>query len=152
MVGIATIQLRQRQVSVKKEGPLEIVELPIPKDVKMILVVRKDLKMGPGKQCAQCCHAGVGMYRLVATAGQRVLWQHWLKYWEMEGSNKVLLQASSEEELVEARKTARKLDLPCVLVADAGRTQIAAGSKTVLALGPAPTEMMDEIATHFSPL
>ena len=52
----------------------------------------------------------------------------------MEGSNKVLLQASSEEELVEARKTARKLDLPCVLVADAGRTQIAAGSKTVLAL------------------
>ena len=41
MVGIATIQLRQRQVSVKKEGPLEIVELPIPKDVKMILVVRK---------------------------------------------------------------------------------------------------------------
>ncbi len=34
------------------------------------------------------------------------------------------------------------------LVVDAGRTQIAAGSKTVLAIGPAPKSQLDEITGH----
>ena len=33
-----------------------------PKDVKMILVVRDDLKMGKGKIGAQCGHATLGTY------------------------------------------------------------------------------------------
>ena len=35
--------------------------------------------------------------------------------------------------------------LPCYLVADAGRTQVAAGSHTVLAIGPAPESVIDGI-------
>lgn len=34
------------------------------------------------------------------------------------------------------------------VVCDAGKTQIAAGSRTVLALGPAPIEEIDKIASH----
>jgi PTH2 family peptidyl-tRNA hydrolase len=34
------------------------------------------------------------------------------------------------------------------LVEDAGRTQIAAGSKTVLAIGPAPVAELDRITSH----
>jgi PTH2 family peptidyl-tRNA hydrolase len=34
------------------------------------------------------------------------------------------------------------------MVADAGRTQIAAGSRTVLAIGPAPNAALNEITGH----
>ena len=34
------------------------------------------------------------------------------------------------------------------IVEDAGRTQIAAGSKTVLAIGPAPVHAFEEITKH----
>lgn len=40
---------------------------------------------------------------------------------------------------------AQQADLPWYVVADAGRTQIAAGSKTVLAIGPAPKSAIDAI-------
>ena len=33
-------------------------------------------------------------------------------------------------------------------VMDAGRTQVAPGSKTVLAIGPAPVKAIDEITGH----
>jgi PTH2 family peptidyl-tRNA hydrolase len=36
-------------------------------------------------------------------------------------------------------------DLPHYLVRDAGRTQIAAGSCTVLAIGPAPESIINQI-------
>jgi peptidyl-tRNA hydrolase len=40
--------------------------------------------------------------------------------------------------------------LPAYLVTDAGRTQIAAGSKTVLAIGPAPKSRIDQITGSLS--
>lgn len=38
--------------------------------------------------------------------------------------------------------------LPCYLVRDQGRTQIPAGSQTVLAIGPAPKSKINEITGH----
>lgn len=43
---------------------------------------------------------------------------------------------------------AEKAGLVTYLVADAGRTQIAAGSRTVLAIGPAPVSAFEEITGH----
>ena len=40
---------------------------------------------------------------------------------------------------------ARSLGLVSYVVADAGRTQIAAGSHTVLAVGPAPGSVVDQV-------
>lgn len=40
---------------------------------------------------------------------------------------------------------AQEAELPWFVVADAGRTQIAAGSKTVIAIGPAPKSYIDNI-------
>lgn len=37
------------------------------------------------------------------------------------------------------------MSLPCDTVCDAGRTQIAAGSYTVLGIGPAPSEKIDSV-------
>jgi len=38
--------------------------------------------------------------------------------------------------------------IPVYLVEDAGRTQIAAGSRTVLGLGPAPVREFDGVSNH----
>ena len=45
-------------------------------------------------------------------------------------------------------KHAAKRGIPVYLVEDAGRTQIAAGSRTVLGLGPAPVKVFDDVTSH----
>jgi len=43
---------------------------------------------------------------------------------------------------------AAKRGLPLYLVEDAGRTQIAAGSRTVLGIGPAPVREFEGVTSH----
>lgn len=50
-----------------------------------------------------------------------------------------------QEELADQ---AAEQGLPTYIVCDAGRTQIAAGSQTVLAIGPAPKSAIDKITGH----
>lgn len=79
------------------------------------------------------------------TAGQ---WINWLQEWRRSGSLKVVLQVETEADLMQIVNAAQKASptsLPLCLVRDAGRTQIAAGSKTVCAIGPAPASKVDEI-------
>jgi len=45
----------------------------------------------------------------------------------------------------ELRKQAKAKNLPHYMVIDAGKTQIAANSRTVLAVGPAPQKLVDEV-------
>lgn len=48
------------------------------------------------------------------------------------------------------REAAKQAGIITSVIADAGRTQIAAGSRTVLALGPAPVPQIDAVAGHLS--
>ena len=54
----------------------------------------------------------------------------------------------SEEELVKLKKSAEDINLLCNIVRDAGHTQVAYGSKTVIAIGPAPKSILNEITGH----
>lgn len=54
-------------------------------------------------------------------------------------------QVSNEAEMAELEAKAMSLGMPTYIVHDAGRTQIAAGSQTVLAIGPAPKSELDTI-------
>ena len=49
-------------------------------------------------------------------------------------------------ELLQA--TAISLGIVAEVIADAGRTQIVAGSHTVLGIGPAPKSMIDKVTGH----
>ena len=49
---------------------------------------------------------------------------------------KIAVKAQSTAEILELQARARQLDLCAQVISDAGRTQIAAGSKTVLGIGP----------------
>ncbi|XP_069700962.1 peptidyl-tRNA hydrolase 2, mitochondrial-like [Periplaneta americana] len=112
-------------------------------DFKMVLIVRSDLKMGKGKAAAQCCHAAVMAYKQAMRQQP-----HMLKAWSDDGQAKVVLKVDTERELLELASTAQSNGLITSLVQDAGRTQIAAGSKTVLGIGPGPVNLIDKVSGH----
>ncbi|QSS64403.1 peptidyl-tRNA hydrolase [Histoplasma capsulatum] len=103
-------------------------------EVKLVLVVRTDLGMGKGKIAAQCSHATLACYKyyLLRAPDSPIL-----KRWERGGQAKVALQVRSEEELLVLQAQAVSLGLCAQVIQDAGRTQVASGSRTVLGvLGP----------------
>jgi PTH2 family peptidyl-tRNA hydrolase len=108
-------------------------KLKMTEDCKMVLVVRSDLQMGKGKVAAQCSHATLDAYK---TSLKTPITKQWLDHWEDEGVAKVTLKCTDEQEMLHLQKEARKLGLVAKSIIDAGRTQIAAGSRTVLAIGP----------------
>ena len=65
--------------------------------------------------------------------------------WEAGGQAKVALQVKSEEELLMLQAAALSLSLTAKVIHDAGRTQIAAGSATVLGVGPGPKSVVDQV-------
>ena len=115
-------------------------------DIKQVLVVRNDLKMGKGKIGAQCGHATLSSYlnaKRMATNSK--YWTKVIEKWNWEGVKKICVKVNTAEELIEVQKMANKLGLPNYLVADAGHTQIAAGSLTVCGIGPASSAQIDAI-------
>ena len=107
---------------------------------KMVLVVRNDLKMGKGKIGAQCGHASVGAYQSGMQKMSAVM-----RRWENSGCAKICVKVESEAELMNIRRGASMRGFNYSLIHDAGRTQIAAGSATVLAIGPALVEELDTL-------
>lgn len=112
-------------------------------EYKMVLVVRSDLKMGKGKVAAQCSHAAVSAYRQAQKRNPELL-----KQWEYCGQPKVVLKAPDENSLIQLLAVAKEQGLTVSLIQDAGRTQIAPGSRTVLGVGPGPSEMVDKVTGH----
>ena len=107
---------------------------------KMVLVVRNDLKMGKGKVAAQCGHAAIGAYRQMLSKDPKTLHK-----WENIGAMKVVVKAQDEEMLFKVANEAISAGLNIHIVRDAGRTQIAPGSKTVLCIGPGPSDTIDKV-------
>jgi PTH2 family peptidyl-tRNA hydrolase len=68
-----------------------------------------------------------------------------LRRWERTGQAKVALQVKGEEELELLQAQALSLGLVAHIIHDAGRTQIASGSATVLGIGPAPKSVIDQV-------
>lgn len=112
-------------------------------EYKMILVVRNDLKMGKGKVAAQCSHAAVSAYKQIQRRNPEML-----KQWEYCGQPKVVVKAPDEETLIALLAHAKMLGLTVSLIQDAGRTQIAPGSQTVLGIGPGPADLIDKVTGH----
>ena len=103
-------------------------------EVKLMLVVRTDLGMTKGKIAAQCGHATLACYKSLSSSSSG---SSLLKKWEKNGQPKIAVQCKSEEELEMLQAQAVSLGLCARVVHDAGRTQIQAGSATVLGVvGP----------------
>jgi PTH2 family peptidyl-tRNA hydrolase len=110
---------------------------------KMVFCVNQELTMGKGKVAAQCCHAAVACYKRASKQCPAAV-----KAWESSGCAKIALKCPTQQELEEIAARAIERDIPAYLVEDAGRTQITAGSRTVLGLGPAPTYVFEDVTSH----
>jgi len=109
-------------------------------ECKLVLVVRSDLGMTKGKIAAQCSHATLACYKALEKLNPNLL-----RHWERTGQAKVALKCDDEEQMLLLEATARSLNLCARSIHDAGRTQIAAGSRTVLGIGPGPVKLVNEV-------
>ncbi|KAF8420082.1 peptidyl-tRNA hydrolase PTH2-domain-containing protein [Tirmania nivea] len=112
-------------------------------ECKLVLIVRTDLSMTKGKIAAQCSHATLACYKSLQHSEPELL-----RRWERTGQTKIALKGDDEEELVILQAQAQSLGITAKIIHDAGRTQIAAGSATVLGIGPAPKSVIDQITGH----
>lgn len=112
----------------------------------MYLIVRESLRMGIGKTAAQVGHA-VGIlskvYLRLFTRDQSLLGEeHLMKIsnfenWESAASRKIVLKADDKEwEKIKEEYKQTNSVLGPYIVRDAGLTEIAAGSETVIGLWP----------------
>lgn len=110
--------------------------------VKQVIVVRKDLRMGIGKIASQVGHAAVlGVERC------RKYNKLWLRNWFNEGQPKIVVKVNSFEELLKVQTDAEKLMMPLVIVQDRGLTQIPTGTVTCIGIGPAPSDIIDKVTS-----
>lgn len=107
---------------------------------KLVLVVRTDLNMQKGKMMAQCAHAAVGTVLELQESKST-----FLRPWLNQGQPKIVVKANSVVEIFALEKQAKTVGVPTYAIHDAGRTQVAAGSLTVLAVGPAPAFLVDQV-------
>jgi PTH2 family peptidyl-tRNA hydrolase len=109
-------------------------------DYKMVLVVRGELRLTAGKAAVQAAHAAV---LLALEAEKRA--PEVFRSWSASGQKKIALVAPTLDDLEGLGRKARSLGIPCVMVEDAGLTEVPPGTKTCLGLGPAPSAEVDAV-------
>ena len=119
---------------------------PAPGSYKMVLVLRGELRLTPGKAAVQAAHAAVLL--LDEASGARA--HELVKAWKAEGARKIAVLAPTLEDLRELERAARARGLATVLVQDAGFTEVAPGTVTCLGIGPGRASDIDAVTGHLS--
>jgi PTH2 family peptidyl-tRNA hydrolase len=109
-------------------------------DFKQCIVIREDLKLSAGKLAVQVAHAAV-----MAVERAEKMDKSAVSSWKAEGQKKVILKVPGVPDLFRLREDAERAGIPCAIVADAGLTEIPAGTITALGLGPAQNKLMDKV-------
>jgi PTH2 family peptidyl-tRNA hydrolase len=109
----------------------------------MIIVVRKDLKLSPGKMAAQVAHAAVNC-ALIAKKRSPMYFDAWYN----EGQKKAVVKVNSLLELHEIKAAAEAAGLVTSLIVDAGMTELPPNTTTCLGVGPAPDNLIDKVTGH----
>jgi PTH2 family peptidyl-tRNA hydrolase len=107
-------------------------------EIKQVIIVRKDLRMGVGKLAAQAAHASLMSYLESEKVDVRVA-EKWLR----EGEKKIILKVNDEKSLERLHAAFRYKKIPCAIVSDAGLTQLPPGTKTALGIGPWESSEID---------
>jgi PTH2 family peptidyl-tRNA hydrolase len=107
---------------------------------------RKAVKMSPGKAGAQSGHATLGAYRRGRRLCPRAV-SDWLRI----GQAKITVKCPTVGELLELQTKCSAAGLNTYLIRDAGHTEIEPGSRTVLAVGPAPASAFKDLTGHLKP-
>jgi PTH2 family peptidyl-tRNA hydrolase len=109
-------------------------------DFKQCIVIREDLKLSAGKLAVQVAHAAV-----MAVERAEKMDRSTVSEWKAEGQKKVILKVPGLPDLFCLREEAERAGIASAVVADAGLTEIPAGTVTALGLGPAHGKLMDKV-------
>jgi PTH2 family peptidyl-tRNA hydrolase len=109
-------------------------------EYKMVIVTREDLKLSPGKLAAQVAHAAVA-----CALETKKLNSKWFTKWQKQGGKKAVVKVENEKDFYLLEEKAKKLNIFTYIVEDAGLTEIPSGTKTVLGIGPAPDNIIDQV-------
>ena len=127
-------------------------------NIKMVIVIRKDLNMRRGKSEAMSAHAamkvffdraikeGIGevTHMIIPLTSEMDLWSSGI-------FTKISLSCESEEELVELHNRAKVVGLPCSMIVDNGATEFhGIPTRTCIAIGPAKAEDIDKITGYLT--
>jgi PTH2 family peptidyl-tRNA hydrolase len=106
-------------------------------DMKLVILVRQDLKLPKGKLAAQAAHAAVEA--VLNSSKSKV------EPWRDQGQKKVVLKVADEKEMLKYQNAAKAEGLVASLITDAGRTVIAPGTKTCVGIGPDSEDKIDKV-------
>ncbi|KAJ7107650.1 peptidyl-tRNA hydrolase PTH2-domain-containing protein [Mycena crocata] len=120
------------------DGDLSAINPGLLEPCKLVLIVRTDLKMGSGTISAQ--HATLACYKTLVKRNPQLV-----KHWERTGQAKIALKAGSEKQLSELESLAKSLNLCARSVPDHESTQGEPRSRAILAIGPAPIDVVNRV-------
>ncbi len=125
-------------------------------DIKMVIVIRRDLNMRTGKLAAQVAHASMKSL-LDRMTGDKSMLNHTrrsillkkgspLSQWLDGQFTKIVLYVISAEELLILKDNAESIGLYTALITDAGKTEFHnKPTITALAIGPDYSEKIDKV-------
>lgn len=108
-------------------------------ELKQVILVRQDLKLPKGKLGAQAAHASV---EATLRSDKRKV-----NGWRSEGMAKIVLKVKDLKELMKYNTNAKSTGLVTAVITDAGKTIVAPGTKTCLAIGPDDAEKIDKVTS-----
>src|SRR3990167_3977836 len=118
-------------------------------ETKQVIVIRKDLGMRKGKFAAQAAHASIAVFLKNPNIKKNTLSisiDDDIKDWLITGQAKIVVFVESEQELLDLYDAAKRKDIRCSLIIDAGRTEFdGLPTKTAIAIGPAQSSIIDTI-------
>ena len=101
------------------------------KDIKQVIILRKDVKMGTGKLVAQGSHASLMSFLHAEKSCPEIA-----RKWLVEGETKIILKVNKQEEFEELKNKLKRSSIPFEVVKDAGQTQVPPGTETAIGIGP----------------
>ena len=105
--------------------------------MKQVIIIRNDLKLPKGKMAAQAAHAAVEAAFKSDSSN--------IKEWRQHGQAKIVLKVESKEDLYKINQNAKDQGLTTALITDAGKTVIAPGTVTCMAIGPHDEAEIDSV-------
>ena len=123
---------------------------------KQVILVRRDLKMSPGKVASQVAHASIATIVENAflvkdnnlTKGLYFEVKDSNRDWLMGDYTKVVLGVDSDKESLELYYEARKLGIIAALIEDEGRTELDGYNFTTVGIGPDYSDKIDKVTKH----
>ena len=121
------------------------------RDIKQVIVMRKDLKCRRGKEISQGSHASLAFLTRSSeidgdTLSVKLKNPEEVQQWLQEGFTKICVSVDSESELDAVYQAAIDADLNVHMIVDSGLTEFhGVKTKTCLAIGPNKNEEINKI-------